>query len=138
MRLVSRVGTLCLLLALVAGAGIAAPKKITTDGTNRKSPIKVTKLNFYDSGYGRPGPSVEIRTSATIQNTGQKALTGVVMHLQLKTMDGQVVKQWVKQIGVMQPGSSVTFQPNSIYYNQTYNNLKAGVLVEHNPVKGGQ
>lgn len=124
------------MVGLLAGAGVAAGK-VTTDGTNKDSPVKVTKLNFTDSGYGQPGANAEIRTSATIQNGGKADLTGVVVHLQLKNMAGDVVKEWVKNVGSLKAGATVDFDPNEVYYNQSFNNVKANVLVEHDPVKKG-
>lgn len=121
---------------LLCGVAVAGGK-VATDGTSKDSPVKVTKLSFTDSGYGQPGSNAEIRTSATIQNGGQTELTGVVLRLQLKNMAGDVVKEWVKNVGTLKGGASFEFDPNEVYYNQSFNNVKAAVLVEHDPVKKG-
>ncbi|MCA9795082.1 MAG: hypothetical protein KC910_24910 [Candidatus Eremiobacteraeota bacterium] len=122
-----------LTLAVVAGAWAETVK---TDGKNKDSPIQVTKLDFYDSGYGQPGPNAEIRISTTVKNaSAEDTLKNVVIHLQLKNLAGDVVQEWVHKAGEMKPGASVSYQPDSIYYNNSFNNVQPGVLVEHDKVE---
>ena len=124
-----------MVLSLVSLVTAAEKKKIKTDGKNKKSPIKVERLDFQDSGYGQPGPNAEIRMSTAISNAGKDELKGVVLHLQLKNLAGEVVKEWVHQVGVMKAGAKVDFAPDGVYYNYSFNNLQAGVEVEHDPIE---
>lgn len=123
---------MCAVLALPA----LAVERVKTDGKNKDSPIKVLKLDFQDSGYGLPGPTAEIRTSTTIQNSSTTDdLKNVVIHLQLKNLEGDVVQEWTKNLPVMKKGTTAEFQPDAVYYNYTFNNLQAGVMVEHDKVE---
>ena len=130
----SRYALVALLIFSVCGMALAK-EKIKTDGKNKKSPIKVTKLDFMDSGYGQPGPNSEIRISTAIQNSGKDELKNVVLHLQLKNLAGDVVKEWVHKVGSMKGGAAVTYAPDGVYYNYSFNNLSGGVMVEHDPVE---
>ncbi len=130
----SRYTLVALLIFSVCGLAMAK-EKIQTDGKNKKSPIKVKKLDFQDSGYGQPGPNSEIRISTAIQNSGKDELKNVVLHLQLKNLAGEVVKEWVHKVGVMKGGAAVDYAPDGVYYNYSFNNLSAGVMVEHDPVE---
>lgn len=121
-----------LLVCSVCGLALAK-EKIKTDGKNKKSPIKVTRMDFLDSGYGQPGPNSEIRISTAIQNSGKDELKNVVLHLQLKNLAGDVVKEWVHNVGTMKGGAAVEFAPDGVYYNYSFNNLSGGVMVEHDP-----
>lgn len=130
--------SLGLLLALfVVSAPAWAGERIKTDGKNKDSPIKVLDLAFQDSGYGLPGPNAEIRTSCKVQNSSKEDdLKNVTIKLQLKMMDGSVVKEWTKNIPVMKKGAIVEFDPGAVYYNYSFNGLKGAVEVEHDkPVK---
>ena len=119
---------LCAVVALPAWA----VERIKTDGKSKDSPIKVLKLDFQDSGYGLPSPNAEIRISTTVQNSSTKDdLKNVVIHLQLKNLEGDVVQEWTKNIPVMKKGTTVEFQPDGIYYNYSFNNLQGAVMVEH-------
>jgi hypothetical protein len=122
-----------LLLAIFfVAAPVWAVERIKTDGTNKNSPIKVDNLDFQDSGYGLPGPNAEIRTSVTVRNTSKEDdLKNVVIKLQLSLPDGDVVQEWTKNMPVMKKGEVVQFEPGAIYYNYSFNNLRAGVEVEH-------
>jgi hypothetical protein len=125
-----------LLMCAVLGLPVWAAEKIKTDGKNKDSPIKVVKLDFQDSGYGLPGPTAEIRISTTVQNSSKDDdLKNVVIHLQLKNLEGDVVQEWTKTIPTMKKGATVEFQPDGIYYNYTFNNLQGAVLVEHDKVE---
>lgn len=126
-----------LLLALLFAVTTAwAAEKVTTDGTNGKSPVKVQTLDFMDSGYGQPGPNSEIRISATIRNTSAKEdLKNVVFKLQLKNLAGDVVEEWTKNISVLKKGAIVQFQPDAVYYNYTHNNLQGAVEVQHDALE---
>ena len=107
-------------------------ERVKTDGKTGKSPIKVTKLDFLDSGYGQPGPSSEIRVSVDVKNTSAKDdIKNVVISLQLKNLAGDVIKQWKKTVPVMKKGASVSFKPDGIYYNYSFNNLQGAVAIEH-------
>jgi len=122
-----------LLLAILFVAGpVWAVERIKTDGTNKNSPIKVDNLQFQDSGYGLPGPNAEIRTSVTVRNTSKEDdLKNVVIKLQLNLPGGDVVQEWTKNLPTMKKGEVVEFDPGAVYYNYSFNNLQAGVEVEH-------
>ncbi len=124
---------LVLLSVLVAPAWA---QRVKTDGKSKDSPIKVVQLNFQDSGYGQPGPTAEIRISTTVQNSSATDdLKNVVIHLQLKNLAGEVVQEWTKNLPLMKKNTTVEFQPDSIYYNYTFNNLQGAVMVEHDKVE---
>lgn len=113
-----------------------AVERVKTDGKTKDSPIKVVKLDFLDSGYGMPGPNAEVRLSTVVQNGSKDDdLKNVVIHLQLKQLDGSVVQEWTKSIPVMKKGATVEFDPGAVYYNFSFNNLSAGVMVEHDKVE---
>ena len=122
-----------LLLAIFfVAAPVWAVERIKTDGTNKNSPIKVDNLQFQDSGYGLPGPNAEIRTSVTVRNTSKEDdLKNVVIKLQLSLPGGDVVQEWSKNLPTMKKGEVVEFDPGAVYYNYSFNNLQAGVEVEH-------
>ena len=121
-----------LLAILFLTATVWAVERIKTDGTNKNSPIKVDNLEFQDSGYGLPGPNAEIRTSVTVRNTSKEDdLKNVVIKLQLKVPGGDGVQEWTKNMPTMKKGEVVQFEPGAIYYNYSFNNLQAGVEVEH-------
>ncbi len=125
-----------LLMCAVLALPVFAVDRVKTDGKNKDSPIKVLKLDFQDSGYGLPGPTAEIRVSTTIQNSSTTDdLKNVVIHLQLKNLEGDVVQEWTKNLPVMKKGTTVEFQPDAVYYNYTFNNLQGAVMVEHDKVE---
>ena len=128
--------TLGLLLCVALLSAPVLAKKIKTDGTNKESPIKVQKLDFMDSGYGQPGPNAEIRMSTVVKNTSTEVdLKNVLIKLQLRNLAGEVVQEWTKNIAVMKKGATVEFDPGGVYYNYSFNNLKATVEVEHDEVE---
>lgn len=125
-----------LVAVLIVSATSLAAERIKTDGKNKESPIKVTELNFQDSGYGLPGPNAEIRLSTVVQNSSKEDdLKNVVIHLQLKMPDGDVVQEWTKNMAVMKKGAVVEFDPGAVYYNYSFNNLAPAVMVEHDKVE---
>ena len=124
--------TLGLLLCVALLSAPVLAKKIKTDGNNKESPIKVQKLDFQDSGYGQPGPNSEIRMSTVVKNTSaEDDLKNVLIKLQLRNLAGEVVQEWTKNLAVMKKGATVEFDPGGVYYNYSFNNLRAGVEVEH-------
>ena len=125
---------LLLCVALLSAPVLA--KKIKTDGNNKESPIKVQKLDFQDSGYGQPGPNSEIRMSTVVKNTSaEDDLKNVLIKLQLRNLAGEGVQEWTKNLAVMKKGATVEFDPGGVYYNYSFNNLKATVEVEHDEVE---
>ncbi|MEW6283042.1 MAG: hypothetical protein AB1758_30795 [Candidatus Eremiobacterota bacterium] len=143
MRSLIRIGALAVIAGwLVFSAVQAEPEPLTvaqagtmikTDGTNSKSPIKVTKLDFYDSTT--PGANFvgEVRTSCTIQNSSKdKTLTKVTLTLMLNNLAGQSVMEWKKPVGTLKPGASFSFTPDPpIWYNYNKIQVQPKVLVEH-------
>ena len=128
--------TLGLLLCVALLSAPVLAKKIKTDGNNKESPIKVQKLDFQDSGYGQPGPNSEIRMSTVVKNTSaEDDLKNVLIKLQLRNLAGEVVQEWTKTLAVMKKGATVEFDPGGVYYNYSFNNLKATVEVEHDEVE---
>lgn len=124
------------LMVLTVLVAPAWAEKVKTDGKNKDSPIKVLKLDFLDSGYGQPGPNSEIRISTTVQNSSsQDDLKNVIIHLQLKNLAGDVVQEWTKNLPVMKKNTTVEFDPGTVYYNYTFNNLQGAVMVEHDKVE---
>lgn len=124
------------LLVLTLVSMPASAKKIQTDGKSKDSPIKVVDFEFMDSGYGNPGPQSEIRISTKVQNgSTTDDLKNVVIHLQLKNLDGEVVQEWTKNVPLMKKGAVVEFQPDAVYYNYTFNNLSGSVMVEHDEIE---
>lgn len=125
-----------LLGLLLISAPVWAGERIKTDGKSKESPIKVNELNFQDSGYGQPGPQAEIRISTVIRNSSKEDdLKNVLIKLNLKNMAGEAVQTWEKRIPVMKKGAVVEFDPGAVYYNYSFNNLSAGVEIEHDKVE---
>ncbi len=110
-----------------------AGQMVTTDGTNKKSPIKIVKLDFSDSTT--PGATFvgEVRTSVTIQNSSKdKTLNKVTLKLSLNNLAGQSVQEWTKNVGVLKPGQSYSFTPDPpIWYNYQKIQVQPKVSVEH-------
>lgn len=128
--------SLGVLLSLLFLVSPCLAKKIKTDGSNKESPIKVASIDFQDSGYGQPGPTSEIRMSTKIINSSKEDdLKGVIFKLQLKNLDGDVIKEWTRSLSVMKKGAIVVFDPGGVYYNYSFNNLQAAVEVEHDEVE---
>lgn len=131
----SRILGLVLALALLAAPSWG--ERVTTDGNNKNSPIKVNIDEFVDSGYGLPGPQATIQMSTTITNSSKKDdLRNVVIELQLKNLNGDVVKKWTKNVSVMKKGASMKVDSDGIFYNTMFNNVKGAVQVTHDkPIK---
>ena len=112
-------------------------KIITTDGTNRESPIRVQNLNFYDEGYGSKYNS-EIRLSGGVQNTSKTAtLKKVTVSLQLVDTQAKpnVIQEWKENPpgGELKPGQSFDIKP-AVARNSLGTMLKARMLVTHEEV----
>ena len=124
-----------LILTLLFIASPAWAERVKTDGKSGKSPLKLQKIDFQDSGYGSPGPNSEIRMSTSIKNSSAKDdVKGVLVRLQLKNLDGEVLREWTKSIPVMKKGAVVEFDPGEVYYNYSFNNLQADVAIEHDEI----
>lgn len=134
-------------------------KMITTDGTNKESPIRVTDLNYYDSGYGSKYNS-EVRVSGAVTNTGKKDLKKVTVRLQIvdtnaggaaqqnpgftpspkpvarpKGSGPDVIQEW-KEIppgGELKAGQTYRITP-AVWRNSLGTVLRARMIVEHQEV----
>ena len=106
-------------------------KMIKTDGKNKESPIKVTALNYYDSGYGKY--NAEVRVSCSIQNAGKDELKKVTLKLQIINGDKLVIQEWKQPIGVMKPNQVYNYNPG-VWYNSQGIMLQGKVEVEHEEV----
>jgi hypothetical protein len=128
-------------------------KMITTDGTNKNSPIRVTELNYYDEGYGSKYNS-EVRVSGAVQNTGKTELKKVVVRLQIvpaagdnpgaqagstpspsprprqANAGGDVLQEWKENPGTLKPGQTYRVSP-AVWRNSLGTVLKARMIVEH-------
>lgn len=125
-----------LILGLLFLAAPVWAERVTTDGNSKKSPIKVNEINFQDSGYGQPSPQAEIRVSTVVRNSSSEDdVKNVVIKLMLKNLAGEAVQTWEKRVPVMKKGAVVEFDPGAVYYNYSFNNLSAGVEVEHDKVE---
>jgi len=106
---------------------------ITTDGTNKLSPIRVTELNYYDEGYGSRFNS-EVRISGAVQNTSKTAeLKKVTVKLQVVDLDNQVIQEWKQAPGVLKPGQTYRMNPN-VWRNSIGTLLKGRIVVDHEEV----
>jgi len=120
------------LLTLPCWAG----ERVTTDGKSKDSPIRVDDLYFQDSGYGLPSPQAEIRMSVHIRNSSKEDdVKNVLIKLELKNLDGEVVQKWEKMIPVMKKGAVVEFDPGGVYYNYSFNNVQPAVVIEHDEIE---
>lgn len=105
-------------------------KMISTDGTNKSSPIRVTELNYYDEGYGSKY-NAEVRISGAIQNTSKTAeLKKVTVKLQVVDLDNQVIQEWKQSPGVLKPGQTYRMNP-SVWRNSLGTVLKGRIMVDH-------
>lgn len=110
---------------------------ITTDGTNRESPIRVQGLNFYDEGFGSKYNS-EIRLSGGVLNSHKTAtLKKVTVSLQLVDTQAKptVVQEWkeVPPGGELKPGQVFEVKP-AVARNTLGTMLKARMIVTHEEV----
>ncbi len=127
--------TIALLVLSLVSAPVWA-KRVQTDGQSKDSPIKIVDFEFMDSGYGNPSPQAEIRISTKVQNSSPTDdLKNVVIHLQLKNLDGDVVQEWTRRLPLMKKGSVIEFEPDAVYYNYSFNNLSGSVMVEHDEIE---
>lgn len=110
-------------------------KMITSDGTEKKSPIKVTELNFYDSGYGSKY-NAEMRLSGAVQNTSKSdTLKKVTVKFQVVDSTGKTVQEW-KEIppgGELKPGQTYRINPG-LARNTLGTLLKGKIVVDHEEV----
>lgn len=110
-------------------------KMITTDGTEKKSPIKVTELNFYDSGYGSKY-NAEMRLSGAVQNTSKSdTLKKVTVKYQVVDSLGKTVQEWkeVPPGGELKPGQTYRINPG-LARNTLGTLLKGKIVVDHEEV----
>lgn len=108
-------------------------KMITTDGTNKKSPIKVLDLQCYDSGYGTKFNS-EMRLSGSVQNTSKSdTLKKVVVKYQLVDIKGEVIQEWKESPGQLKPNQIFKINPG-VARNSLGTLLKGKIVVEHEEV----
>lgn len=111
----------------------APGQMVTTDGTNKKSPIKIVELPFSDSTTPGANYVGEVRTSVTIQNSSKdKTLNKVSLKLRLVNLAGENVMEWPKQVGTLKPGQKFTFTPDPpIWYNYQKIQVQPKVEVTH-------
>lgn len=108
-------------------------KMISTDGTNKNSPIRVVDLQYYDEGYGSKYNS-EVRVSGTIQNTEKTAeLKKVLVRLQIVDGKGDIIQEWKENPGTLKPGQQYRVNP-VVWRNSLGTMLKARFMVEHEEV----
>lgn len=108
-------------------------KMITTDGTNKQSPIRVVDLQYYDEGYGSKYNS-EVRVSGTVQNTDKTAeLKKVLVRLQIVDGRGDIIQEWKESPGNLRPGQQYRVNP-VVWRNSLGTVLKARFMVEHEEV----
>lgn len=110
-------------------------KMIQSDGSNKSSPIRVTEMNFYDSGYGTKYNS-EMRVSGAVQNSSKTAtLKKVVVRLQIVDSGNppQVVQEWKENPGELKPGQIYRINPG-VARNTLGTLLKGRMLVDHEEV----
>jgi len=108
-------------------------KMITTDGTNKKSPIKILDLECYDSGYGTKYNS-EMRLSGSVQNTSKSdTLKKVTVKYQLVDIKGEVIQEWKEAPGDLKPNQIYKINPG-VARNSLGTLLKGKIVVEHEEV----
>ena len=108
-------------------------KMISTDGTNKLSPVRVVDLQYYDEGYGSKYNS-EVRVSGTIQNTDKTAeLKKVLVRLQIVDGKGEIIQEWKESPGTLKPGQQYRVNP-VVWRNSLGTMLKARFTVEHEEV----
>ncbi|MBT9582159.1 hypothetical protein IV102_02350 [bacterium] len=110
-------------------------KMITTDSVNpnKKSPIKFTEINFYDSGYGSKY-NAEMRLSGAVLNSSKTdTLKKVTVKYQVVDTAGQVVQEWKESAGDLKPGSTYRINPG-VARNTLGTMLKGKMVVDHEEV----
>jgi hypothetical protein len=110
-------------------------KMLTTDSVNpnKKSPIKFTEINFYDSGYGSKYNS-EMRLSGAVLNTSKTdTLKKVTVKYQVVDNAGQLVQEWKESAPDLKPGATYRINPG-VARNSLGTNLKGKMVVDHEEV----
>lgn len=121
----------------------SAPKKIKskkpagmveTNGQDGKSPLVLTDMPFQDSTI----PNVEeglVRTSAVLQNTGDKDITNVSMKLSVCNLNGDAYYSWEQHAPTIKAGDVYNFNPDPpVWHNFSQLPLKPMMSITHDPI----
>ncbi|HXE71991.1 MAG TPA: hypothetical protein VNO81_04975 [Candidatus Nitrosotenuis sp.] len=118
---------------------VSSGKIITTEftqegpGSNKESPIQVTRLDFSDSTVAGASYVGEVRVSTEIKNTSpEDDVNQVTLHLQLVDPNGAVLQEWTQKVGVLKVGATYSFTPEPpVWYNYQKMTVRPKVVVEH-------
>ncbi len=113
-----------------AGTEETKAKVVKTDGTG-DSKVKVSNLDFYDSGYGLPGADKTIRASVDFKNTSAEELKDVTVKINLVDQAGQTIKYWETKVPKLAAGAIGSVQEDALYYNVFYFNVQPKIEVQY-------
>ena len=107
---------------------------VETDGTDGKSPLVVIDMPLQDSTI----PNVQeglVRTSATLQNTGDKDITNVSMKLSVCNLNGDAYYSWDQYAPTIKAGEVYNFNPDPpVWHNFSQLPLKPMMKITHDPI----
>ncbi len=137
MRLRSMAATLACLVCLLHTPAFAQPAKVTTDGTNRQSPVKVVSVtltdstpdSFYLSG-NTGGSQSEVRVSTAIKNTSGQNLSNITIKVTIYDLTDKKLAEYTKNLAML------TADEVYEYHSPTFENtslalVQARVTVTH-------
>ncbi len=137
MRLRSMAATLACLVCLLDAPAFAQPAKVTTDGTNRQSPVKIASVTLTDttpdSFYlsGNSGGSLsEVRVTTSIKNTSGQNLNNITITVTIYDLTDKKLAEYTKNLAVL------TADEVYEYHTPTFENtslalVQARVTVSH-------
>jgi hypothetical protein len=136
MRLRNLAAQVALLACLSGAPSLAQP--VSTDGTNRQSPVKVVSVtlvdttpdSYYLSGSGSGVDPDEVRVTAVIKNTSSKSLSNVAIHVQIYDLTGKLLKEYVKNLDILTPDETYEYAAPG-YENVSLALVQAKVVVTH-------
>ena len=121
-------------------------QQVTTDGTNRQSPVKIVSVqlvdttpdSYYLSGDGSGVDPDEVRVTAVIKNTSSRNLHNITIHVTIYDLTGKALKTFDKKLGTLTPDETYEFAAPG-YSNTSLALVQAKVTVTHDKqVMGSQ
>lgn len=126
------------LACLLTGASVAQPAQVSTDGSNRQSPVKVVSVtlvdttpdSYYLSGNGSGVDPDEVRVTTVIKNTSARNLNNITIHVNIYDLTGNKLKEFTKHIDVLTPDETYEYAAPG-YEDKTLAMVQAKVVVTH-------
>lgn len=138
MRLRNLAAQAALLACLLSAPSVSQPSKVSTDGTNRQSPVKVVSVtltdttpdSYYLSGQGSGVDPDEVRVTTVIKNTSGRNLNNITIHVIIYDLTGKQLKEFTKSLAVLTADETYEFAAPG-YENTSLALVQAKVKVTH-------